>query len=80
VTRPFPDGAPESLGRRLGPDAEVTQLDAVSLVVAGPADSTTLRTVSEWCEEHDVLPESLTLGRRTLEDVFLELTGRELTT
>ena len=25
-----------------------------------------------------MLPESLTLGQRTLEDVFLELTGREL--
>jgi hypothetical protein len=26
-----------------------------------------------------VLPESLNLGQRTLEDTFLELTGRELT-
>jgi ABC-2 type transport system ATP-binding protein len=26
-----------------------------------------------------VLPESLTLGQRNLEDVFLELTGRGLT-
>jgi ABC-2 type transport system ATP-binding protein len=25
-----------------------------------------------------VLPESLTLGQRTLEDVFLQITGREL--
>ena len=31
-----------------------------------------------WCERHDVLPESLTLGQRNLEDVFLELTGHEL--
>lgn len=78
VTRPFPEGAPESLGRSLGPGAEVTQLDPVSLMVTGPADSTTLATVSRWCEEHDVLPESLTLGQRTLEDVFLQITGREL--
>jgi ABC-2 type transport system ATP-binding protein len=78
VTRPFPDGAPESLGRELGPEAEVTRLDPVSLMVAGPADSTTLATVSRWCETHGVLPESLTLGQRTLEDVFLELTGRTL--
>ena len=78
VTRPFPDGAPESLGHRLGPDTRVTQLDEVSLMVVGPADSTTLATVSAWCEEHGVLPESLTLGQRTLEDVFLQLTGREL--
>jgi len=78
VTRPFPEGAPESLGRRLGPDTRVTQLDEVSLMVVGPADSTTLATVSAWCEEHGVLPESLSLGQRTLEDVFLQLTGREL--
>ncbi len=78
VTRPFPDGAPESLGERLGPDTRVTQLDEMSLLVVGAADSTTLATVSAWCEANDVLPESLTLGQRTLEDVFLQLTGREL--
>ena len=44
----------------------------------GPADASTLAKVSGWCEDNDVLPESLTLGQRTLEDVFLELTGREL--
>ena len=80
VTRPFPHGAPESLGRALGTDADVTQLDPVSMLVTGPADSTTLATVSGWCQEHDVLPESLSLGRRNLEDVFLELTGRRLAT
>ena len=78
VTRPFPDGAPESLGAALGPQALVTQLDPVSLVVTGPADSTTLGIVSRWCEEHGVLPESLALAQRNLEDVFVELTGRGL--
>jgi ABC-2 type transport system ATP-binding protein len=78
VTKPFPVGAPESLRARLGDQTEVTQLDDVSLLVTGPADSTTLAKVSAWCEEHDVLPETLSLGQRTLEDVFLELTGREL--
>ena len=37
----------------------------------------TLATVAAWCAAHDVLPESLSLGQRNLEDVFLELTGRE---
>ena len=46
--------------------------------VTGPADHTTLATVSRWCEDQGVLPESLHLGQRNLEDVFLELTGREL--
>ena len=79
VTRPFPPGAPESLRVALGEATEVTQLDELSLLVVGPADASTLGRVSRWCEENDVLPESLTLGQRTLEDVFLELTGRELT-
>src|SRR5688572_3855971 len=78
VNRPFPDGAPESLRAELGPDAEVRQLDEVSMLIHGPADSMTLGRVSRWCEEHDVLPETLNLGQRNLEDVFLELTGRDL--
>ncbi|WP_340538349.1 ABC transporter ATP-binding protein [Nocardioides sp. GXZ039] len=75
VTEPFPPGAPESLATVLGAGTEVTQLDAVSLRITGPADGSTLAKVSRWCEEHDVLPESLTLGQRNLEDVFLDLTA-----
>jgi ABC-2 type transport system ATP-binding protein len=79
VTRPFPPDAPESLRTALGDLVEVTMVDAVSIVVTGPADASSLAVVSRWCEENDVLPESLTLGQRTLEDVFLELTGRAIT-
>ncbi|GEP32517.1 ABC transporter ATP-binding protein [Nocardioides szechwanensis] len=78
VTRPFPPGAPDSLRAALGDETVVSQLDAVSLLVTGPADATTLAKVSRWCEEQGVLPESLQLGQRNLEDVFLELTGKEL--
>ncbi|MFC5178601.1 ABC transporter ATP-binding protein [Nocardioides taihuensis] len=78
VTRPFPAGAPQSLRAALGTRVEVTQLDDVSLLVSGPADASTLARVSRWCEEQGVLPESLSLGQRNLEDVFLQLTGREL--
>jgi ABC-2 type transport system ATP-binding protein len=78
VTKPFPDGAPDSLRQALGDRLEVTTISDVSLVITGPADSTTLATVSAWCERENVLPESLNLGQRTLEDTFLELTGREL--
>jgi ABC-2 type transport system ATP-binding protein len=78
VTEPFPPEASESLKAALGPETEVTQLDPVSLLVTGPADASTLARVSGWCDEHGVVPESLTLGQRNLEDVFLELTGREL--
>ncbi|WP_372729756.1 ABC transporter ATP-binding protein [Nocardioides sp.] len=78
VTRPFPPGSPASLRASLGEATEVTQLDERSLLVTGPADGSTLAKVSRWCEENDVLPESLTLGQRNLEDVFLQLTGRGL--
>jgi len=79
VTEPFPPDAPRSLQAALGHDMEVRPIDERSLVVTGPADSTTLATVSAWCEQHGVLPESLNLGQRNLEDVFLELTGKTLT-
>ncbi|MGB0100956.1 MAG: ABC transporter ATP-binding protein [Nocardioides sp.] len=79
VTRPFPPGSPASLRAALGASTEVTQLDEVSLLVTGPADASTLAKISRWCEESGVLPESLRLGQRNLEDVFLQLTGRELT-
>ena len=78
VARPFPDEAASSLRTELGPDTEIRQLDSTSMVISGPADSTTLARISKWCEIHDVLPRAMTLGRRNLEDVFLELTGREL--
>ncbi len=78
VTKPFPEGAPASLQAALGPQVDVTPISDVGLLIAGPADSTTLGTVAAWCEQNDVLPESLNLGQRNLEDVFLELTGRPL--
>jgi ABC-2 type transport system ATP-binding protein len=78
VTKPFPDGAPASLQAALGPQVDVTPINEISLLIAGPADSTTLATVAAWCEQQGVLPESLNLGQRNLEDVFLELTGRGL--
>ena len=62
VTQPFPPGAPESLEAALGAGIEVDLLDELSLLVTGPADASTLAKVSRWCEENDVLPESLTLG------------------
>ena len=37
-----------------------------------------LASVTSWCAGHGVLAQDLRVERRTLEDVFLELTGREL--
>jgi len=70
--------APMLLQAELGPDTTIRQLNDVTLLLTGHADSTTLAKVSNWCERHAILPDSLNLGQRNLEDVFLELTGREL--
>jgi ABC-2 type transport system ATP-binding protein len=37
-----------------------------------------LATLTAWCAAQHVLAEDLAVERRTLEDVFLDLTGREL--
>ncbi|HYO40367.1 MAG TPA: ABC transporter ATP-binding protein [Nocardioidaceae bacterium] len=78
VTEPFPPTAPASLQAVLGVGTVVQAVNEQSLLISGPADASTLAKVSSWCDEHGVLPESLTLGQRTLEDVFLQITGREL--
>ena len=44
-------------------------------VLRGPLEPSTLATVTAWCASHGVLPSDLTVGRRTLEQVFLEVTG-----
>jgi ABC-2 type transport system ATP-binding protein len=41
-------------------------------------DPQLIAAVTAWCAEHGVLAERLQIESRTLEDVFLELTGREL--
>jgi ABC-2 type transport system ATP-binding protein len=46
--------------------------------VHGAVDPLLLATVTAWCAERGVLANSLRIESRTLEDVFLELTGKEL--
>ncbi len=46
--------------------------------VQAAVDPGLLAAVTAWCAERSVLPSSLKIESRTLEDVFLELTGREL--
>ncbi|GAA4526020.1 ABC transporter ATP-binding protein [Amycolatopsis samaneae] len=47
-------------------------------LVEGAVDPQVVSAVTSWCAQQGVLPEELQVGRRTLEEVFLELTGREL--
>jgi ABC-2 type transport system ATP-binding protein len=46
--------------------------------VHGAVDPRLLAAVTAWCADHGVLANSLLIESRTLEDVFLELTGKEL--
>ena len=47
-------------------------------VVEGVESAAALSTVTAWLESEGVLPSSLTMGRETLEDVFLRVTGHDL--
>jgi ABC-2 type transport system ATP-binding protein len=47
-------------------------------IVTGDVSPGLLAAVTSWCAERGVMPEGLSVGRATLEDVFLQLTGREL--
>ncbi|WP_433500971.1 ABC transporter ATP-binding protein [Sphaerimonospora sp. CA-214678] len=47
-------------------------------IIEGQVGPQMLATVTAWCAAEGVMTEDLRIERRTLEDVFLELTGREL--
>ncbi|RKT56334.1 ABC transporter ATP-binding protein [Saccharothrix australiensis] len=47
-------------------------------LVQGRIDPQVVSTVTSWCAQQGVLAEELTVAKRSLEDVFLDLTGREL--
>ncbi|MGV9315850.1 ABC transporter ATP-binding protein [Streptomyces sp. NPDC003691] len=46
--------------------------------ITGDVGPQLLATVTSWCAQHGVMPDGISVERRTLEDVFLELTGKEL--
>ncbi len=62
----------------LPPDAVGSEASPGRYVVQGRIDPALLAAVTGWCAGQDVLAEDLQVQRRSLEDVFLELTGREL--
>jgi ABC-2 type transport system ATP-binding protein len=62
----------------LGDGFEVTEPSAGSYVVTGPVAPATVAALTGWLAARGDLVTRLTVGRRTLEDVFLDLTGREL--
>jgi ABC-2 type transport system ATP-binding protein len=47
-------------------------------LISGNVTPQLLATLTAWCARRGVLADNLTVERRSLEDVFLEVTGREL--
>ncbi|WP_432548823.1 ABC transporter ATP-binding protein [Kineococcus sp. SYSU DK004] len=80
LTFTAPPGLPvRTLALALPAGAEVAEPEAGRYVVSGVAPGPQVAaTVTSWCATHDAWPEGLGSQRRTLEDVFLDLTGRSL--
>jgi ABC-2 type transport system ATP-binding protein len=49
-----------------------------SYQVSGPISPQVVSTVTAWCAQQGVLADALQVAKRSLEDVFLDLTGRDL--
>lgn len=47
-------------------------------VVSGQVGPQMLSSIAAWCAQREVMPGELSIERHSLEDVFLELTGKEL--
>jgi ABC-2 type transport system ATP-binding protein len=69
-----------SLAAELPEGTQVRETVPGHYLVTGALDPRLLASVTAWCAERQVMPEDLAVDRRTLEDVFIELTGHELRT
>ena len=62
----------------LSPGSRAVEVAPGRYVVTGEGGPHLLAGVAAWCADRDVMPQALHADRRTLEDVFLELTGHEM--
>ncbi|MGH3273276.1 MAG: ABC transporter ATP-binding protein, partial [Streptosporangiaceae bacterium] len=78
--RAEPDLDVDSLLAALPPGSAAKESPAghYLIEVLDGVDPRLVAAVTTWCAERGVLAQSLGIENRTLEDVFLELTGREL--
>ncbi|MEN8653454.1 ABC transporter ATP-binding protein [Streptomyces sp. 21So2-11] len=67
-----------SLLKALPVDTLAVELTPGTYRITGQVDPQLLATVTSWCAQHGVMPEGIAVERHTLEDVFLELTGKDL--
>ncbi len=68
----------KSLLTALPVDSAAVELTPGNYRIEGRVDPQLLATVTSWCAQHGVMPDRIAVERRTLEDVFLEMTGKEL--
>jgi ABC-2 type transport system ATP-binding protein len=66
------------LGMALPEGYRTTEPQPGRYLVEGEISPQILATVTAWCAQQNVLATDLRVAKRSLEDVFLELTGREL--
>jgi ABC-2 type transport system ATP-binding protein len=57
---------------------QIAEIRPGSYRIDGVVDPSTVSAVSTWCAQLGVLPRALDTGKRSLEDVFLDLTGKAL--
>ncbi|GHB28564.1 ABC transporter ATP-binding protein [Streptomyces xanthochromogenes] len=67
-----------SLLKALPDGTAAAELTPGAYRITGTIDPQLLATVTTWCAQHGVMPDGISVERHTLEDVFLELTGKEL--
>jgi ABC-2 type transport system ATP-binding protein len=67
-----------TLAGALPPGYRAEEPIAGSYLVCGQMNPDVLAAVTAWCAEQGVLADEVRVARRSLEDVFLDLTGREL--
>ncbi|UGY90718.1 ABC transporter ATP-binding protein [Streptomyces gobiensis] len=67
-----------SLLKALPLDTAAAELTPGAYRLTGTVDPQLLATVTSWCAQNGVMPDRISVERHTLEDVFLELTGKEL--
>ncbi|WP_043628364.1 ABC transporter ATP-binding protein [Nonomuraea candida] len=76
--RARPGLALEELLNALPVGSAAKESPAGHYIIEGQVGPELLATVTAWCAAEGVTADDLRIERRTLEDVFLELTGREL--
>ena len=67
-----------SLKAALPRGTKVEEIGAGAYVISGTVDPALLAAFTAWCAGQNVLAESMLVERQTLEDRFLDLTGRGL--